>query len=632
MLDALRKGAGTWVAKIFIALLVMSFAVWGVADMFNAGFGQNVAAKVGETEISLLDFDTAYRRDLNRFSQQLGRPLSTREGAQLGIAQQTLGTLIAEAALDETATKMNLGISDEKLATQIQEDPSFQSPGGTYDPNLLKQILRNNGMTEDAFVLQRRALAERQQLAAAISGGMVVPTAYLNVLHDYQGETRDVEYLLLKPDLLGEIGDPDEETLKAFFEDEKASFKAPEYRKVTVLQLTPSSIARPDDISDADAQTEYEANKQQYHQPERRKVRQLSFTKPEEAAAAAEKLASGMSFDDLMKDLNLTDNDVYLGLMAKGDFLDTAIGDAAFSLDEGGVSGVVDGRFSSVLLNILEVQPEKTKPFDDVKAEIKSTLAREQAEREVLDLLDEIEDARAGGATLAEVSERFHLETTTPDAFDSSGKSQAEAEVDLPDAKDLVSGAFDSDVGVENDPLQLGDRGFLWYEVQEVIPARDRDLDEVRDRVIAAWKETETEKRLAEKATELAEKAKSGTDMAALAESAGLELKTADGLSRNQASGDISASAASQAFNGPEGTVFDVEAADKTGRLVVRVKGASMPDFNPDDPINSTLRTQLASQLQDSLLSQYISNVETKSGVHVNEAGIANVLGLNDTN
>lgn len=630
MLDALRKGAGTWVAKIFIGLLVLSFAVWGVADVFR-GFGQNVAAEVGGTEISLIDFDRAYRRDLNRFSQQLGRPLTTREGTQLGIAQQTLGTLIAEAALNENARTMNLGISDEKLTVQIQQDPSFRT-GGSYDPNLLKQILRNNGMSEDEFVTEQRSLAERQQLAQAISGGMVVPTAYLKVLHDYQSETRNVAYVVIEPSDIGEISDPDEATLGSFFETEKAKFKAPEYRKITLLQLTPDTIARPDDVSDADAQAEYENNKQQYHDPEKRKVRQLSFTKPEDAKAAADKLAAGMSFDDLMKDLNLTDNDVYLGLMAKDDFLDTAIGDAAFSLDEGATSGIVDGRFSSVILNVLEVQPEKTQPFEAVKDDIKALLAKEQAEREVLDLLGEIEDARAGGATLKEVGERFHLETITPDEIDSTGKNQAEAAVELPNAKGLVSGVFDSDVGVENDPLQLGTHGFLWYEVDEVIPSRDRTLDEVKDKVVAAWKEAEVERRLAEKAKDLAEKARSGTDMAALAESNGLELKTADGIARNVAAGDISGAAASQAFEGAEGSVIDVEASDKAGRLVIKVTGRNTTEFNEADPTNAALKTQLASQLQDSLLNQYISNIETQAGININQAGIASVLGLGDNN
>ena len=68
MLDALRKGAGTWVAKLFIALLIFSFAVWGISG-FLTGVGQNTAAKVGDTEVSLFDFDRAYRQDLTHSGQ-----------------------------------------------------------------------------------------------------------------------------------------------------------------------------------------------------------------------------------------------------------------------------------------------------------------------------------------------------------------------------------------------------------------------------------------------------------------------------------------------------------------------------------------------------------------------------------
>ncbi|MEM8703625.1 MAG: SurA N-terminal domain-containing protein, partial [Pseudomonadota bacterium] len=97
MLDSLRKGAGTWIAKLFIALLIFSFAIWGVTD-FLQGFGQNTAAKVGETEVSIFEFDRTYRQDLNRLAQQFGRPLTAEEGAALGVPQQALGRLIAEAA------------------------------------------------------------------------------------------------------------------------------------------------------------------------------------------------------------------------------------------------------------------------------------------------------------------------------------------------------------------------------------------------------------------------------------------------------------------------------------------------------------------------------------------------------
>lgn len=627
MLDALRKGAGTWVAKIFIALLVLSFAVWGIADIFR-GFGQNVAAKVGNTEISLFAFDRAYRRDLSQLGQQIGRTLSTTEGAQFGVPQQTLGKLVAQAALNETATNMDLGISDARLGRLIQDDPAFQRPGGGYDRAKLQQVLRNNGMTEDEFVIERRQLSERQQLAEGISGAMNAPTVYLELLHSYQSETRDLKYLLLAPALLGDIADPDEETLKAYFEDEKAKFRAPEYRKVTLLEVSPTVLAQPDDISDDDARAEYDRDLQRYHQPERRKVRQLSFTTPEDAADAAAKIAAGKTFDDLMADMSLSHNDVYLGLMAKDDFLDNAIGDAAFELEEGATSDVIKGRFSSVILNIMEVQPEKTKPFEEVRDEIKAQLAKEAAEREVLDLLDEIEDARAGGALLNEVSERFQLKTQSPEAFDASGKGLDDNKVTLPDADGLVAGVFDSDVGVENDPLQLGDRGFLWYEVTEVIPARDRELAEVRDQVVAAWKKQETEKRLKEKAKDLAEKAKAGADLAVQAEEAGVEVKTATGVSRGRGNGDINTEAANIAFTGPAGSVFEVAAADGISRLVLKVEAANTPDFDGEAADIKSIEAPLASQLRDSLLNQYVAHVETTAGVQINDAGIAQVLGL----
>lgn len=631
MLDALRKGAGTWIAKIFIALLVMSFAVWGVADIFQ-GFGQNVAAKVGDTEISIYSFDRTYRRDLNNLGRQIGRPLSTTEGAQFGIPQQTLGTLVAEAALNETATGMKLGVSDQKLAALIQADPSFQRAGGGYDRNQLDLVLRNSGMSEDDYVRERRKLAERQLLAEGISGGVAAPSAYLEALHNYQSETRDVNYLLLDVSLLDAITEPDTTALSTYFEEEKQQFRAPEYREITLLELSPEKLARADDISDEDARVEYERDLDRYSKLEQRNVRQMSFPDPEEAALVAQQMTDGASFDDILTERSLGENDVNLGLMAQSDFLDSAIADAAFALDEGDTSGVVDGRFSSVIVNVTKIEPQSTRPFEEVKGEIKTQLAQEQAEREVLDLLDEIEDARAGGALLPEIAQRFHLTTTSPVAFDTTGKDMQGGDADLPEVQGIVRGAFDSDIGIENDPLQLGQRGFLWYEVTKVTPSRDRELDEVRDRVVAAWKTSETERMLSELSSSLIEKANSGTDLETIAGEAGAELKFAAGIARNVASGDINAAAATAAFNGPQGAVFDVAAADDTGRLLIEVDAVNVPAFFAEAQEMQALRQQLSQQMQDSLLNQYVADIEAKVGVEINQSAIALVINPTEHN
>lgn len=627
MLDALRKGAGTWVAKLFIALLILSFAVWGVSG-FLTGVGQNTAAKVGETEVTLFDLDRTYRQDLNRFSQQFGRQLTPAEGAALGLPQQALGKLIAEAALNDTATNMQLGVSDARLAQIIQSDPAFQGVGGRYDKARLQQVLQANGYREDEYVIERRKVAERGQLVEGLAGGMKAPAAYLQAFDAFQRESRTADYIVVTPDYIGEIEAPSDDVLTAYFQEKLADFRAPEYRAIKYVELTPESIARPQDIAEEDARAEYERLADDFHLPERRKIRQMSFPSEEAAAEAAAALAGGKTFDELMSERNLTANDVSLGVMARADFLDEAIADAAFSLEEGATSGTVDGRFSTVIVNVEEILPESTKPFEEVKDEIVRDLAREQAEREILDLLDEIEDARAGGALLDEIGERFSLNVVTPVAFDASGTDMEGNTVSLPDAEGLVSGTFDSDVGIENDVLQVGEQGFLWYDVAEVTPARDRTLDEVRQDVIDAWKTDELAKRLGDTASDLLAKVKSGTPFIALAAETGLEVKNAQGLTRNTPSEELGRDAITAVFSGPVGTAATSPTADGRGRVVLKITGSSVPDFDPNAQQVVALGNQVSQQIQDTLLGQFITDQEDKAGVEINNAGVSRILGL----
>lgn len=629
MLDALRKGAGTWLAKIFIALLIFSFAVWGVSG-FLTGVGQNIAAKVGDTDVSLFDFDRTYRQDLNRVSQQFGRQLTSAEGAALGLPQQTLGKLIAEAALNDTAKQMNLGVSDGRLARIIQNDPAFQGAGGRYDRNRLQQVLQSNGYREDEYVVQRRKVAERGQLAEGLAGGMKAPAAYVEAFDAFQRETRSAEYLLVTPGDIGEIEDPSEEALTAYFDENLSDFRAPEYREIKYVALTSEALARPGDIAEEDARAEYERRQDDFHQPERRKIRQMSFPSEEEANAAAARLASGMSFDELMSERNLSSNDVTLGVMAEDDFLDEAIAEAAFSLEEGATSGAVDGRFSTVIVNVEEILPTSTQPFEDVRDDIVQSLATEQAEREILDLLDEVEDARAGGALLDEVGERFSLPVDAPAAFDASGNGVDGTQVGLPEAEGLVAGTFESDIGIENDVLQLGGQGFLWYDVVKVTPARDRALDEVRADVTAAWQQDELAKRLEAKATDLLARAEDGTPFVALAAQAGLETKSADGLKRNTPSGDLGRDAITAVFSGPTGTTVQTASADGTGRLVLKVTGTSVPSFDPSASQAVSIGDQLSRQLSDTLLGQFITDRENKAGVEINNTAVSQILGLHE--
>src|SRR6201981_205903 len=128
MLRGMRKASSNWLGKIVMAtvmgVLIVSFGIWGIADIFR-GFGQSTLAKIGRTEISLNEFRPIYTDRLQQIGRQFGRPLSMEQARALGFDRQVLQQTIAEAALDEDARRLGLGQSDEEAMRTIVSDPSF---------------------------------------------------------------------------------------------------------------------------------------------------------------------------------------------------------------------------------------------------------------------------------------------------------------------------------------------------------------------------------------------------------------------------------------------------------------------------------------------------------------------------
>src|SRR6476660_5584818 len=106
MLRGLHKASSTWLGKALMAVvmggLIISFAIWGIGDIFR-GFGLNAVAKIGGTEISIEQFRQYYTDKLQQISRQAGRPITPDQARGMGLDRQLLGQLVAETTLDEQA-------------------------------------------------------------------------------------------------------------------------------------------------------------------------------------------------------------------------------------------------------------------------------------------------------------------------------------------------------------------------------------------------------------------------------------------------------------------------------------------------------------------------------------------------
>src|SRR6195256_6617120 len=442
MLRGMRKASSNWLGKIIMAVgvgvLIISFGVWGIADIFR-GFGQSTLARIGHTEISTDQFRQLYTEKLQQIGRQFGRPLTMDQARAFGIDRQMLQQTIAEAALDEEARRLGLGQSDAETMRMIFSDPNFKGVGGAFDPGRFQATIRQFGFTEQRYVADQRRVSLRRQIAGTISAGLEAPKVLIEALSRFQNEQRSIEYVKLDAAQAGAIDPPSPETLAGYFDEHKTQFRAPEYRKISFVVVTPEEIGKWSDVSDEDAKKVFEQRRDKLGTPERREVSQIVFPNAEEAATARSRLASGTTFEDLAKERGLNPADADLGLIAKSAVIDPAIADAAFSLPSGEISQPVQGRFGVTLVKVGKIEPGVEPSYESVAANLKKEIAAERARKSVSDLRDKVEDERGGGASVVEAAQKLGLTAVTIDAVDRSGRlPNGQPVATLPPGLDVV--------------------------------------------------------------------------------------------------------------------------------------------------------------------------------------------------
>jgi peptidyl-prolyl cis-trans isomerase D len=631
----MRKASSNWLGKtimsVVMGLLIIAFGFWGIADIFK-GFGQSTLAKIGHTEISVEQFRQQYTDRLQQIGRQFGRPLTPDQARAFGLDRQVLQQMVAEAALDEDARRLGLGQSDAEVKRMIFSDPNFKGSTGAFDPVRFAQTLREFGYTEQRYVAEQRRVSLRRQIANTVTAGLEPPKTMIDVANRFQNEARTIEYVKLDAAQAGTIDQPSPEALAGYFDDHKTQFRAPEYRKISFVVVTPEEIAKWSNVSDEDAKKAFELRRDKLATPERRQISQMVFPNGEEAQAARTRIGAGTSFDDIAKERGLTPADIDLGMVAKSGILDPTVADAAFALapDEG--SQPVQGRFGVALVKVGKIEPGVQPSYDSVAPAIKRDLAIERARASVQDLHDKMEDERGGGASVIDAAKKLGLTPVTIDAADRSGRGpDGKPVAGIPVGLDLVSSAFASDVGVDNDPLQLAG-GYVWFDVLGVTPSRERGIDEVKDQVEARWRDDQITSRLRTKAAELVGKVNQSGKLADEAAASGLKVETSAAFKRDAKVPGLPDTTVEAAFRTPKDAAGQAQGTGGAEWIVFRVTDVTVPSLDLASEEAKKLKESLQRGLTDEQIAEYVTKLETEIGTSINESAIALATGAGSSN
>jgi peptidyl-prolyl cis-trans isomerase D len=586
MLAAVRTFAKSWVAAVLIGLLIVSFAVFGIHDVFRQGFKDAVVV-AGDRTVSSPEFKRMFENAMKSVSQQNGgQPIPLDVAAANGLDKRVLQSVAQDEAFAALLQKIGLRIGDKQVAAEIQKIPGFfDRVSGRFDKATYQQLLGQNGLTPEIFERSVKDDLENQQMASGIVSGLRLPRAYAAIAAIYQLETRDVAWFTVEPSNVAKVAPPSDAQLTAFMKENAAQLTKPEFRVITVVRFSPAAVAPGIAVSEDDVKKRYEFRKDTYATPETRTVVQI----PAKDAAAGQKIAAGLSAGQppavVAKSVGV--DAITYDAKPQTAISDRKVAVAAFAMAAGQVAPV-QGDLGMAVIKVVSVTPGKTVPLEQARPVIEAELKKDAAGQKVYDLTQAYDDAHQKGASLTEAAQKAGVPALTMGPLSKEGRDpQGQPVMGL--SQKLVDTAFSLPEGGESEVQDAGGGEYFAVHIDRITPPALPALAEVREQLARVWTMRETAKLMQAKADSLAERVRKGETLDAVASSAGAKLSRVAGVSRQTAQQNKEApqEVLGNAFGAKAGEVFT--ANSPTGIAVGRLEGV-----HAGDGVNAARLTEMA--------------------------------------
>ncbi|MGV8953141.1 MAG: SurA N-terminal domain-containing protein [Cypionkella sp.] len=611
-----RRGASV-MAWILMAMLIGGLGGFGVT---NFGGSMTSIGSVGDEKIDVNDYARAMRNQMNTFSQQIGQPMTFQMAQAFGLDRQVLQSVIDNAALDNETNRIGLSIGDATVAAKLNEIDAFKGVDGKIDKIAYDQVLKQNNLTKAGFESGIRKDSARQLLQSAVTTGITAPAALTDTVTAWAGEERSFSMLpLTEASLLTPISEPDAAALQAYYTAHIADYTRPEAKRISYAALLPEDLAKDMPVDDAALQKTYNDRLSEYVVPEKRLVERLGFATEADAAAAKARIDAGTSFETLVTERNLTLADVDLGDVTKSEL--GAAGDAVFALTAPAVVGPLDSNVGPALFRMNAVLAKQETTFEQAKPDLAKAMQLQEATKAIADKVSAIDDALAGGATLADLAKEQGLTAGSTDYAKGADDNDP-----ITADKAFVAAADKLAEGDYPQAVLLSNGGVIALQMDSTIPPTPRPFDSVKDRVTAAARAEVLTKALSDEATRI----KTAVEGGAALDSFGTLVKT-DNIDRQGTLTDAPASVLTAAFEMAPNDLRVIEDQGFTALLRLDSVTPAAKDGDKITTLRDAVTANAARSIADDVLQLYTSALTSEAGISLDQSAI-NAVNASITN
>ena len=607
MLDLLRKNATGPLGIALIILLVFAFSIWGVGDIFR-GYNANILAKIGNRELNAQNYLFNFNREVNRISNQLERIVTTEEAINSGLHYQILDRSLVELSANAASDEIGLIASDDAIKKRILSTNAFKNAFNQFDRNIFEQIIRQNGLTEDSFLVLERDSHVLSQLSKSVFKDINPPSALNDLLFRYQFERRNVDYIIISPDEISQENEVDKNEIEIFYNENINLYKTEETRDFSVISLNVSTLSKLENVSDEEINIFYEDNKYNYYEPEKRSYYLIPYFSNEDAIKALENYSSNGDIEKILIDRNLNISDVDQGLITFDDGISESVSETAFNASLNQLSGPTESPFGPSLIYVNEIISEKEIKIEEIKDQIVIDIQKDKAKDKVYSLYGEIEDLRAEGKTLEEIAEEKSLSIESFKNINDVGQRIDGSIIKNPSLEELINLIFLNDVDEDLEPYEDNEGNLNFFRIDNINYSQQIPLNEAMENIKLSILENKSIENVKTKSKEIFDRLKEyNNNLDFISDENDLAIATSGILSRTSSNEIFTSMALSEIFKTEKGSSFIVNAAIGNSIVIGKVSNIDLLEKTEErmEAINEINKSRLENDLIVSLAEEH---------------------------
>jgi len=473
--------------KLFLGVIALSFAVWGVGDIFRSGSDPTVA-KIGKIDIKASQLARSYNRELEQLRRLTNGQIDAEQARALGIVENTLQQLINKGAVDLQSKEFRMAVSDNVVADEIRRSPNFHNELGQFDRNIFEYSMIQNGMTEEGFVEAVRADIVRTQLVDSLLTGISPPKILSRALTNHETEKRSASFVIVGLESVGAAPQPSSAQMQEFYTANSQKFTSDSYRSASYVELRPTDFISEIEIGEEALIAEYEFQLDRFTVEEKINLDLIVFDNEDTAYAAIDRINAGEDFISVGTSITgLNESDLSLGLVSRSSLL-PELADVAFATLSGSITEPIATNFGWHVLKVNEVQEGRVQKFSEAKPIIREELATEEAIELIYELSNHLEDYLAAGNSLEESARLLGVNVKVVPPINANGlKENAEIYEFLPPSNTFLAAIFEGEVGTDIPVLEAEANSIFKIRLDEILEPRLLPLSSVEELVISSW-------------------------------------------------------------------------------------------------------------------------------------------------